>query len=54
MTKHSKIDQSLSRKIIEAMCYGLNSPKKKVYLHETKFIGNELLYLKECVDNVFV
>ena len=54
MKKQFNVNQSLSKKIIEAIRISLNFPKKKVYLHEPKFIGNELSYLKECIDTTFV
>ena len=48
------MNQILSKKIIKAISQGLKFPKKKVYLHEPKFIGNEHSYLKECIDTTFV
>jgi len=43
MKKQFNVNQLLTKKIIEAIRISLNSPKKKVYLHEPKFIGNEYL-----------
>jgi len=54
MKKISNVNRLLSKKIVKAIRQGLKFPKKKVYLHEPKFFGNELSYLQECIDTTFV